>query len=55
MGRDGALSHRDGGMSTALSSTSTRTMHGRAGGTGPAAPVLAGPIFEAPTIFLTKT
>ena len=23
----------------------------RAGGTGPAAPVLAGPIFEAPTIF----
>ena len=23
---------------------------GRAGGTGPAAPVLAGPIFEAPTI-----
>ena len=24
-------------------------------GTGPAAPVLAGPIFEAPTIFLTKT
>ena len=27
----------------------------RAGGTGPAAPVLAGPIFEAPTIFLAKT
>ena len=23
----------------------------RAGGTGPVAPVLAGPIFEAPTIF----
>ena len=27
----------------------------RAGGTGPVAPVLAGPIFEAPTIFLNKT
>ena len=30
-----------------------KILHGndRAGGTGPAAPVLAGPIFEAPTIF----
>ena len=28
--------------------------YGRAGGTGPAAPVLAGPIFQAPTIFFQK-
>ena len=28
--------------------------YGRAGGTRPAAPVLAGPIFQAPTIFFSK-